>query len=72
MQDEVTWDREPGIASLLQLICAALQQNREQVAQVYFEIWTIEVGIGWKITLLSILRFCLFTYLLKYVFYHLM
>ena len=27
-------------------ICDALQQNREQVAQAYFEIWTIEVGMG--------------------------
>ena len=25
------------------LICDALQQNREQVAQVYFEIWAIEL-----------------------------
>ena len=23
----------------------ALQQNREQVAQAYFEMWTTEVGI---------------------------
>ena len=30
------------------LIFDALQQNREQVAQGYFEIWTIEVGIGVK------------------------
>ena len=29
-------------------ICDALQQNREQVAQAYFEIWTITVGIGVK------------------------
>ena len=29
-------------------ICDALQQNREQVAHAYFEIWTIEVGIGVK------------------------
>ena len=28
------------------LICDALQQNREQMAQAYFEIWAIEVGIG--------------------------
>ena len=28
--------------------CDALQQNREQVAQFYIEIWTIEVGIGMK------------------------
>ena len=32
----------------LQAICDALQQNREQVAQAYFEIWTIEVGIEVK------------------------
>ena len=29
-------------------ICDALQQRREQVAQAYFEIWTIEVSIGVK------------------------
>ena len=29
-------------------ICGVLQQNRQQVAQVYFEIWTIELGIGVK------------------------
>ena len=29
-------------------MCDALQQNREQVVQAYFEIWTIEVGIGVK------------------------
>ena len=29
-------------------ICHSLQQGREQVAQAYFEIWTIEVGIGMK------------------------
>ena len=29
-------------------ICDALQQNREQVAQAYFEIWTTEVGTGMK------------------------
>ena len=29
-------------------ICDALQQNREQVAQAYFEMWAIEVGIGVK------------------------
>ena len=29
-------------------ICDALQQNREQVAQAYFEIWAIKVGIGVK------------------------
>ena len=26
----------------------ALQQNREQVAQANFEIWTIEVNIGFE------------------------
>ena len=30
------------------LQCDALQQNREQVPQAYFEIWTIEVGMGEK------------------------
>ena len=29
-------------------ISFALQQNKEQVAQAYFEIWAIEVGIGVK------------------------
>ena len=29
-------------------MCDALQQNREQVTQAYFEIWAIEVGIGVK------------------------
>ena len=37
-------------------ICDALQQNREQATQAYFEIWTIEVGIGVTMTHLSILR----------------
>ena len=26
------------------ILCDALQQNRVQVAQAYFEIWTIEVA----------------------------
>ena len=34
--------------SWLLIICDALQQNREQVVLAYFEIWTIEVGIGVK------------------------
>ena len=38
-------------------MCNALQQNREQVSQAYFEIRTVEVGIAMKITQLSILRF---------------
>ena len=38
-------------------ICDAFQQNREQVAQAYFEIWAIEVGMGVKSDHLSILRF---------------
>ena len=29
-------------------MCDALQQNREQVARAYFQIWTNEVGIGVK------------------------
>ena len=29
-------------------MCDVLQENREQVTQAYFEIWTIEVGIGVK------------------------
>ena len=28
--------------------CDALQQNRKQVTQAYFEIWAIEVSIGVK------------------------
>ena len=28
--------------------CDALQQNREQVAQANFEMWTSKVGIGVK------------------------
>ena len=33
-----------------QTICDALQQNKEQVAQAYFEMRAIvEVDIGWKI-----------------------
>ena len=31
-----------------QKICDALQQNRKQVAQAYFEVWTIEVPWGVK------------------------
>ena len=36
--------------------------TREQVTQAYFEIRTIGIGVGWKITHLSILKgvFCLF------------
>ena len=29
-------------------ICDALQYNREQVTQAYFEIWAIKIGIGVK------------------------
>ena len=29
-------------------ICDGLQQNRKQVAQAYFEIWTTEVDIGFE------------------------
>ena len=43
----------------------ALQQNRKEVAQAYFETWTT-VGIGWKITHLSILR-CLFCFVCLFV-----
>ena len=38
----------PSIMEKYSCICDALQQSREQVAQTYFEIWTIEVGIGMK------------------------
>ena len=50
-------------------ICDALQQNREKVAQAYFEIWTIiEVDIGCKMIHLSILRFLfLFLFLFRVV-----
>ena len=30
------------------MICDALKQSREQVAQAYFEIWTTEVCLGVK------------------------
>ena len=29
-------------------LCDELQQNRDQVSHAYFELWTIEVGIGVK------------------------
>ena len=32
----------------MRIMCDALQQNREQVMQAYFEIWTIEIGIEVK------------------------
>ena len=34
--------------SLVKTVCDAFQQNREQITQDYFEIWTTEVGIGVK------------------------
>ena len=34
--------------SKVHCICDALQQNKEQVAQAYFEIWAFEVSIGMK------------------------
>ena len=42
-------------------VCDALQQNREQVVQAYFEIWVIEVGMGW---------FEIFFYIPYMSFYH--
>ena len=36
------------------LKCDAIQQNSEQVAQAYFEICAIEVGIGVKIILICL------------------
>ena len=41
------WKKSFG-NSTVNLICDTLKQNREQVAQVFFEIWTIQVGIGVK------------------------
>ena len=38
------------------MICDALQQDTEQVAQSYTEIWAIEAGIGVNKTHLSIFR----------------
>ena len=35
-------------SSELPLICDTLQQNREQVAQTYFKLWIIKVGMGVK------------------------
>ena len=60
----------------MKIICDAqhaLQQNKEQVTQAYFEIWTIEVGIGLKnnpyvdFQIFSFIFF-FFTYLI--CFYH--
>ena len=53
--------------------CGALQQNSEQVAQAYFEIWTIEVGIGVKNdspVKLEVLVCFFFCTVPSYVFYH--
>ena len=58
-------------------MCDALQQNREQVAHAYFEIWTKEVGIGMKNNLsvdfeICFLFVCLFVFYIPwYVFNHL-
>ena len=55
------------------VICDALQQNREQVTQVYFEIRQLKLALGWKMTNLSILRFFFFFFFNapQYDFYHL-
>ena len=51
-------------------ICDGLQQNREQVAQAYFQIWAIEVGIGGEND--SSVDFEIFVFLRTlYFFYHL-
>ena len=42
------WFKKFFLSFTVNLICDTFQQNREQVTQVYFEIWTIEVGIGVK------------------------
>ena len=52
------------VSDILKMVCDALQQNREQVTQVYFEIWAIEVGIEVKNDSSVNLRFLIFfTYL---------
>ena len=48
--------------------CDALRQNREQVVQAYFEIWTIEVDKGVKND--SLVDFDIFFSIPEYVFYH--
>ena len=45
--------------------CDALQQTREQVAQAYFEIWTIEVSVGVKNNSSVDFEIFVFTYLKK-------
>ena len=48
----------------MKIICDALQQNKEQVTQAYFEIWTIKVGIGLKNnSSVDFQTFVFFTYL---------
>ena len=37
-----------SVCGQIYIICDALQQNKEQVAQAYFEIYTIEFGTGVK------------------------
>ena len=49
-------------------MCDALQQNRKQVTQAKFEIWTIEVGLGVKNNLT--VKFDIYFFFLPYVFYH--
>ena len=54
------------VCALSTRICGALQQNREQVTETYFEIWTIHVGIGVKNNSsvdFEIFVFVFFTYL---------
>ena len=50
--------------------CDALQQNREQVALAYFEMWVIEVGIGVKNDSSVDFEICfLFFYFFKFVYF---
>ena len=44
-----------------------VMHSKQQVSHVYFEIWTTEVGIGWKVTHLSILRFFFYYYCIPLV-----
>ena len=45
------------------LVCAALQQNREQVTQAYFEVWAIEAGIHIEVKNNSSVNFEIFLYI---------
>ena len=72
-----SWQRcqrtfNPDAKLIHNLICDALQQNREHDAHAYFEIWTIEFGTGVKNNSpvnFEIFYFILFSFIYLFIFF---